>query len=166
MSKGARSSCRSMMMRTGCYMDTWLGFFPMFIKLGLYLMPIGPYHKFNFTAQQDVARVAVSLIQQNKILNHAIDVIEPQAHSLKDVVNLYQAATGRNLIPMGSWLLPVLILLRPVVFRWLYPTGASRVRLFNYFNSNDWIGNADQLAEVFPEFEVTSVRDYLSLKYH
>lgn len=153
-------------LRTGCYMDTWLGFFPMFIKLGLYLVPIGPGHEFSFTAQRDVARVAVSLIRQNKVLNRAIDVIEPQTHSLKSVVYLYQAATKQKLIPVGHWLLPVLTILRPVCFRWLYPTGASRVRLFNYFNANDWIGNAQQLAEVLPGFQVTSMKDHLRTIYH
>jgi nucleoside-diphosphate-sugar epimerase len=70
-------------------MDTWLSFFPIFMKLGLYLMPIGRSHQFNFTHQQDVARVAVALIRQAKVLNGTIDVIEPQAHSLMDVVDIY-----------------------------------------------------------------------------
>ena len=153
-------------LRTGCYMDAWLAFFPLFMKLGIYLLPIGAHHKFSFTSQKDVARIAVSLIRQNKILNGAIDVIEPQARSLKDVLDFYQAAAGRNLIPVGNWLLPVLTLLRPVVFRWLYPTGDSRMRLFNYFNENDWIGNAHQLVEVLPEFRVTSMREYLWAKFH
>jgi len=152
-------------LRTGCFMDTWLSFFPMFMKLGIYLMPIGTQQKFSFTSQQDVARVAVSLIRQHKVLNGTIDIIEPQTRALIDVVKLYQAATGRKLIPVGRWLRPVLTLLRPVIFRWIYPTGASRVKLFNYFNENDWIGNARQLAEVFPEFHVTSMRDHLWARY-
>jgi len=152
-------------LRTGCYMNTWLSFFPVFMKLGIYLMPIGPHHKFSFTSQQDVARVAVSLIRQHKVLNGRLDVIEPRARALTDVVNLYQAVAKRNLIPVGRWLLPVLTLLRPVLFRWIYPTGASRVKLFNYFNENDWIGNARQLVEVIPEFRVTSMRDHLQARY-
>lgn len=152
-------------LRTGCYMNTWLSFFPVFMKLGIYLMPIGPRHKFSFTSQQDVARVAVSLIRQHKVLKGAIDVIESRARALIDVVDLYHAVARRNLIPVGRWLLPVLTLLRPVLFRWIYPTGASRVRLFNYFNENNWIGNARQLAEVLPEFRVTSMRDHLRARY-
>lgn len=152
-------------LRTGCYMDIWLAFFPMFMKFGIYLMPIGPHRKFSFTSQQDVARVAVSLIRQHKVLNGTVDIIESRARTLNDVVKLYQTAVGRRLIPVGSWLLPALTLLRPVVFRWVYPTGASRVRLFNYFNKNDWIGIARQLVEVLPEFHVTSMWEYLRARY-
>jgi len=152
-------------LRTGCYMDTWLSFFPLVMNLGLYLMPIGPRHRFSFTAQQDVARLAVALMRRHQVLNAGIDVIDPQPRSLIDVVTLYQAVKGKRLIPLGPWLLPVVTLLRPVLFRWAYPSGASRVRLFHYFNENDWIGDARQLTAVMPEFHVTSMRDFLRERY-
>lgn len=148
-------------LRTGCYMDIWLTFLPMFMKLGIYLMPVAPHRKFSFTSQQDVARVAVSLIRRDRVLNGTVDIIEPQARAVNDVVKIHRATSGRRLIPVGSWLLPVLTLLRPVVFRWAYPKAASRVRLFNYFNKNDWVGDAHQMAEVLPGFHVASMWDYL-----
>ena len=55
-------------LRTGCYMGIWLSFFPKFMKSGVYLMPIGPTRRFSFTCQEDVARVAVLLIRQKKVL--------------------------------------------------------------------------------------------------
>jgi len=152
-------------LRTGCYMDTWLSFFPRVMKIGLYLMPIGPRHRFSFTAQQDVARLAVTLMRRHQVLNAGIDVIDPQPRSLIDMVNLYQAVTGKKLTPVGPWLLPVVMLLRPVLFRWAYPSGASRVGLFHYFNENDWIGDARQLPAVMPGFRVTSMRDFLRQRY-
>ena len=54
--------------------------------------------------------------------NGTVDINESPARTLNDVVTL----------------------LRPIVFRWAYPIGASRVRLFNYINKNDWIGNTRQ----------------------
>jgi len=157
-------------LRTGCYMDTWLSLFPRFMKIGLYLMPIGPGHQFNFTCQEDIASAAIFLIRQKKVLNGPLDVIDSQVGSVTDVVNLYKSVTGRKLIPLGRWLLPVLTFLRPVLFRWIYPKGASRVRLFNYFNKNDWIGRDTSLddpalAEIFSDFRVTSMRDYLQIRY-
>lgn len=152
-------------LRTGCYMGTWLSFFPTFMKAGLYLMPIGTGKRFSFTCQGDVARVAGFLVRRKKVLNDTLDIIDSQALSVLDVVNLYKAATRRQLMPVGQWLLPVLTLLRPVLFRWMYPTGASRVRLFNYFNKNDWVGNYRPLTEVFPEFRTTSMRNYLQARY-
>ena len=152
-------------LRTGCYIDTWLSFFPKFMNTGLYLMPIGTDRRFSFTCQEDVARVAVFLVRHKKVLNDTLDIIDSQALSVTDVVDLYKAVTRRQLMPLGHWLLPILTMLRPVLFRWMYPTGASRVKLFNYFNKNDWVGNYRPLAEVFPEFRTTSMRSYLQARY-
>ncbi len=152
-------------LRTGCYMDTWLSFSPRLMRLGIYPMPVGPCHRFSFTAQRDVARVAVRLIRNHLILNGVLDVVEADARSVEEVVALYQAATGRKVIPMGRWLLPVIKLLRPVLFRWLCPKAASRVALFNYFNSHDWIGDPRLMARLWPDFRVTTMVDFLKSKY-
>lgn len=148
-------------LRTGCYMDIWLAFFTVLMKLGLYLIPIAPDHRFSFTSQRDVARIAVLLIRRKKVLNGPIDVIDPQARTLQDIIELYQASTGRRLRPIGRWLLPILKVLKPTLFRWLYPSGASRVSLFSYFNENDWVGDPHRLSKLVPEFTVTSVDDHL-----
>jgi len=147
-------------LRTGCYMDIWLAFFPLCMRLGLYLFPIAAGHRFSFTSQRDVARVAAALIRRHKVLNGPVDIIDPLPHSLEDVLRLYRAATGRKLIPLGRWLLPLLKLLRPTVFRWLYPCGASRVPLFSHFNQNDWVGNPRQLSELLPEFQITTMQEH------
>lgn len=148
-------------LRTGCYMDIWLAFFPVFMQLGLYLLPIAPDHRFSFTAQRDVARVAALLIRHNKVLNGPLDVIDPRARTLREVIDLYAAVTGRRLRPLGRWLLPLLKILKPTLFRWLYPSGASRVSLFSYFNENDWVGDPHDLGKRLPEFQVTSMGDHI-----
>lgn len=152
-------------LRTGCYMDTWLGFFPRCMRLGIYPMPIGPGHRFSFTAQRDAARIAVSLILSGKIIDGAIDVVDPRPRSVGDVVDLYRSIARRRLIPAGRWLLPVLILLRPTLFRWLYPRGASRVALFDYLSGNDWIGDCGPLTAALPGFKVTTMEDYLHARW-
>jgi uncharacterized protein YbjT (DUF2867 family) len=148
-------------LRTGCYMDIWLAFFTIFMKLGLYLLPIAPDHRFSFTSQRDVARVAVQLIRRKKVLNGFLDVIDPQTRSVQDIIGLYQAATGRRLRPVGRWLLPILKVLKPTLFRWIYPSGASRVSLFSYFNENDWVGDPHRLSKLLPDFLVTSMDDHI-----
>jgi uncharacterized protein YbjT (DUF2867 family) len=148
-------------LRTGCYMDIWLAFFPILMKLGLYLFPIAPGHRFSFTAQRDVARAAALLIRRNRVLNGALDVIDPRARTLGEVIDLYKVVTGRRLRPLGRWLLPILRLLKPAIFRWLYPTGASRVSLFSFFNANDWVGNPHDLWKLLPDFQATSMDDHI-----
>lgn len=151
-------------LRTGCYMDIWLAFFTISMKLGIYPLPIAPNHHFSFTSQRDVARAAVLLIRRKKVLNVPIDVIDPQARTLQEVIDLYKAATGRRLRPIGRWLLPILKVLKPTLFRWLYPSGASRVSLFGYFNENDWVGDPHSLSKLLPEFLATSMDDHIRNK--
>ena len=55
--------------------------------------------------------------------------------------------------------------LRPVVFRWLKPVLASKVRLAGYFDTHDWCGDPLQLATVLPGFRVTSLERYLEQRY-
>jgi len=148
-------------LRTGCYMDIWLAFFPVFMKLGFYLVPIAQDRRFSFTAQRDVARVAALLIRRKMVLNGALDVIDPRARALQEVIDLYATVTGRRLRPLGRWLLPLLKALRPTVFRWFFPSGASRVSLFAYFNDNDWVGDPGSLSKLLPEFRVTSMEDHI-----
>lgn len=148
-------------LRTGCFMDTWLEFFPFCMRLGLYPMPIGPKHRFSFTAQQDAARIGGWLVRQKKIIDGTIDVVDPRPRSVTDVVHLYRSISRRRLRYMGRWLLPVLHPLRPTLFRWLYPKGASRVALFDYLSRHDWIGDAGPLAVSLPWFKVTTMEDYL-----
>ncbi len=152
-------------LRTGCYMNAWLAFFPVWMKMGIYLFPIRSRHQFSFTYQPDVARAAAMLIRQNRVLNGSVDVIEPRTRTLQDVVELYKRFSGRNLKPLGRWVLPVLRILKPLFLSWFYPEGASRVPLFCYFNKNDWKGNAHQIAGALPGFQVTSMEAYLQGKY-
>jgi uncharacterized protein YbjT (DUF2867 family) len=148
-------------LRTGCYMDIWLAFFPVFMKLGFYLVPIAPDRRFSFTAQRDVARAAALLIRRKKVLNGPLDVIDPRARSLREVIDLHTAVTGRRLRPLGRWLLPVLKALKPTLFRWIFPSGASRVSLFGYLNENDWVGDPQGLSKLLPEFQATSMEEHI-----
>jgi uncharacterized protein YbjT (DUF2867 family) len=156
-SAGIPFSC----LRTGCYMDIWIDFFPIFMKLGLYLMPMGAHRRLSFTSQRDVTRVAALLIRRRKVLHGPLDVIDSQARTLQEVIDLYKDVTGRKLRPLGRWLLPVLKVLKPTLFRWLYPSGASRISLFSYFNDNDWMGDPRGLSKLLPEFQATSMEDHI-----
>jgi uncharacterized protein YbjT (DUF2867 family) len=148
-------------LRTGCYMDAWLDFFPLCMRLGFYLFPIRSRHRFSFTSEPDVARAAARLIRSRQPLEGSVDVIDPRARTLQEVISLYRRITGRRLHAVGGWLLPVLNFLRPTLFRWCYPTGASRVALFNYFNRHDWTGSPDRLARCLPGFHTTSMATHI-----
>jgi len=151
-------------LRTGCYMDAWLAFLPFFMKLGFYLFPLPSRHHFSFTSEPDVARVVALLIRNGQILNGPVDLVESRPRTLQEVVGVYEKSTGRRLHLSGSWILPVLKILRPVVFRWAFPTGASRVRLLGYFDRHDWVGNSEQIRQAIPGFEPVSMEDHMRTK--
>ena len=152
-------------LRTGCYMEDWLELRPSLLKRGIFFFPISPTHRLSFTSQRDVSRVAVELLRQHRVLYGSLDVIEPIARTLNEVATLYSEHMEQKVVHAGAFLLPLMKLLRPVVFRWLKPVLASKVRLASYFDAHDWIVEPSQLAAVLPGFRVTSMEYYLGEKY-
>jgi len=152
-------------LRTGCYMEDWLEFGPSLLKRGVFFFPISPTHQLSFTSQRDVSRVAAALVRQNRVLYGSLDVVEPVTRTLNEVAQLYGEQLGRKVVHAGGPLLSLMKALRPVVFRWLNPVLASKVRLAGYFDTHDWCGDPSQLATALPGFRVTSLEDYLARKY-
>ena len=152
-------------LRTGCYMEDWLEFRPSLLKRGIFFFPISPTHRLSFTSQRDVSRVAAELLRQHRVLYGSLDVIEPVTRTLNEVARLYSEHMGRKVVHAGASLLPLMKVLRPVVFRWLKPVLASKVRLASYFDAHDWIGDPSQLTALLPGFQVTSMECYLEGKY-
>jgi uncharacterized protein YbjT (DUF2867 family) len=152
-------------LRTGCYMEDWLEFSPSLLQRGIFFFPISPSHYLSFTSQRDVSRVAAALLRQNRVLYGSLDVIEPVTRTLNEVARLYGEQLGRKVVHGGGFLLPLMKVLRPTVFRWLNPVLASKVRLAGYFDAHDWVGDPSQLVAVLPGFRVTSMKRYLEEKH-
>ena len=148
-------------LRIGCYMEDWLEFSPSLLNKGIFFFPISPTHHLSFTSQRDVSRVAISLLRQHRVLYGSLDVIEPVPRTLSEVAKLYSEYLGRKVIHAGGSLLPLMKSLRPVLFRFLNPVLASKVRLAGYFDTHDWFGDPSQLAAALPGFRVTPMELYL-----
>ena len=145
----------------GCYMDEWLGMAPALLKTGVLLNPISSNRRFSFTCKEDVARVAVELLQQGRALNGTLDVIEPMARTLADAAERIGQVLGRKVFACGRWpLLPLMQMAVPL-FRRFKPILASKVILGTYFDKHGYVGNTKQMAEVLPGFEVTTLETYL-----
>ena len=148
-------------LRTGCYMEDWLEFSPSLLNRGIFFFPISPTHHFSFTSQRDVSRVAIALLRQHRVLYGSLDVIEPVSRTLSEVARIYSEYLGRKVVHAGGSLLPLMKSLCPVLFRFLNPVLASKVRLAGYFDTHDWFGDPSQLAAAMPGFRVTSMESYL-----
>ena len=152
-------------LRIGCYMEDWLEFSPSLLNKGIFFFPISPTHHLSFTSQRDVSRVAISLLRQHRVLYGSLDVIEPVPRTLSEVAKLYSEYLGRKVIHAGGSLLPLMKSLRPVLFRFLNPVLASKVRLAGYFDTHDWFGDPSQLATALLGFRVTSMESYLEERH-
>ena len=155
------SGLRWSALRTGCYMEDGMEFSPLLVKKGIFFFPISPTHKLSFISQRDVSRVAVELLRQHRVLYGTLDVIEPVTRTLDEVARLYGEYLGRKVVHAGAFLLPLMKVLRRVVFPWLKPVLASKVGLASYLDTHDWFGDPSQLATVLPGFRVTSMECYL-----
>jgi len=145
----------------GCYMDEWLGMAPGLLRLGILLNPISADRPLSFTCKRDVARVAIELMQQGRVLNGSLDVIEPAPHTLADAAKMIGQRLGRTVVASGSW--PVLPLLRMarVPLRRLKPIMVSKILLGTYFNQHGYVGDTAEMANVLPGFEVTDLNTYV-----
>jgi len=148
-------------LRTGCYMEDWLELRPSLLNRGIFFFPISPKHRMSFTSQRDVSRVATALLRQHRVLYGSLDVIEPVTRTLTEVARLFSEYLGRKVVHAGGSLLPLMKSLRHVLFRFLNPVLASKVRLAGYFDTHDWFGDPSQLAAALPRFRVTSMESYM-----
>lgn len=145
----------------GCYMDEWLGMAPHLQKLGLLFNPISRTLPLSFTLKEDVARVAVELLRKGKILNGTLDVIDPTTHTLSEVASLISQFRGRKMIASGSWPWSAFLDMAQPLLQRFKPVMASKVSLLRHFNKNGYVGNAEQMAKVMPQFKVTTIETYL-----
>jgi len=149
----------------GCYMDEWLGMAHHLQKLGLLFNPISKTLPLSFTLKEDVAGVAVELLRKGKILNGTLDVIEPATRTLSEVAKLISQFLGRKMIASGSWPWSALLDMTQPLLRCFKPVMVSKVALLHYFNKNGYVGNTEQIAEVMPQFKVTTMETYLKMSF-
>jgi uncharacterized protein YbjT (DUF2867 family) len=148
-------------LRVGFYMEDVLGLCPRLLKRGLFFFPLPTCYQISFTATRDVARVAVELLRRRRVVNGSLDVIEPITRTLADVASAAGEVQGRKVVASGSWpFLSALRLARPLLRR-SNPVMFSKVTMLDYFSRHDYVGNPNQLTEVLPGFEVTSMESCL-----
>ena len=106
-------------------MEDVLGLRPSLLKRGFFLFPLSTNHHISFTATRDVARVAIELLRQSRVLNSTLDVIELTTRTLAEVANLPGQVLGRKVVASGNC--PWLPLLRMAqqLFRRFNPVMAS-----------------------------------------
>jgi len=148
-------------LRAGFNMEDVLGLAPFFIKAGLFFFPLSSQHVYSFTTQKDQARLAVKLIKQNRILNQAVDVIEPEPMSMNDIAHLYATILGRKIRPVGDWPWQSLLKLALPIMRKMNPVMVSKTGMLEYFNQTDFIGDPQQLSTIMPEFNITSMETHI-----
>ena len=94
-------------------------------------------------------------------MNGTLDVIEPTPRTLADAAELIGQVLGRKVAASGRWpLLPLMRTALPLLRRFK-PLMASKVILGCYFDRHGYVGNTSQMAEVLPDFEVTTLEEYL-----
>ena len=149
----------------GCYMDEYLGMAPGLQKLGLLFNPISSDLPLSFTMKNDVARIAIELLRQGRALNGTLDVVEPVTRTLAEVAGLIGHFRGHKVVASGSSPWSSILGIALPLFRRFKPTMASKVALLKYFNEKGYVGNTNQMAEVLPQFKMTTIETYLKSLY-
>ncbi|MBN1265768.1 MAG: NmrA family NAD(P)-binding protein [Anaerolineales bacterium] len=148
-------------LRAGFYMEDVLNLAPVFLKAGVFFFPLSTRHAYSFTTQKDQARAAVELLKKHGPLNDAVDVIEPEPRSMKDIARLFSESIGKKVRPSGAqpWM-TMLKLALPIMSK-TNPVMVSKTGMLEYFNQADFIGNTGALLSILPDFTITSMESFI-----
>ncbi|MEZ4518148.1 MAG: NAD(P)H-binding protein [Chloroflexota bacterium] len=89
--------------RCGSYMEDVIGTRAATLRRGIFLFPVTPERRFNFTYQGDVPRLVCELLRQGHGVNGALDCIDPQTYSVAEVAQLLSETRGHHVTPSGKW---------------------------------------------------------------
>ncbi len=147
--------------RCGSYMEDVIDTRVKFIRHGVFVFPVKPNLKFNFTAQKDIPRLVLDLLEHDIRVNGPLDCVDPRPHTPAEVAALMTEISGRRVRPSGKWpLLCILKLARPI-FHLRNHRMSTIVHLVEYFNRHGYCNGSTSLDEVFPDFKVTTLEEHL-----
>lgn len=147
--------------RCGTYMEDVIEHRIKNLLKGTYFFPVDKEKEFNLTCQADLPRFVDMLLKNNKILNAPIDFIESRNYKPDDIAALAGKALNRKVKASGKY--PYYALLH-LVFPILYLRKhrlSTIIPLIRFFNIHGYLGDTKQLSEVFPDFKMTTLEEYL-----
>jgi uncharacterized protein YbjT (DUF2867 family) len=147
--------------RCGSYMEDVIDRRAAAIRAGRFVLPVDPDLPFHFTAQKDVPRLICELLARDLQLNSPVAFVSPERHTPRDVSEIMTRHAGRRVRPTGRWPLFHLLLLALPAFWLLRHRFSTIVHLIRHFNRGGYVAGPRSIAEVMPEFPMTSLEEHL-----
>lgn len=148
--------------RCGSYMEDVFAPRVSVIKRGTFLFPVNKERIFTYTPQKQIPSFVVSeLLQKGKVMNGGFNFTSPCKYKITEVEQLLSKYTGKKVKATGDFpLLQILSLLMPF-FNWRKHRFSSIVPLLHYFNKYGYVDGGQTTADLFPDFKMTTLEDYL-----
>jgi uncharacterized protein YbjT (DUF2867 family) len=147
--------------RCGTYMEDVIEHRFKNLEKGVYFFPVDKEKEFSLTCQRDVPRFVKLLLQNKEALNRAIDFIEPNHYTPDQIAETAASALGWKIKASGKY--PFYLLLHlawPILYLRKHRL-STIIPLIKFFNKYGYRGNPNKLAENYPEFKMTTLKEYL-----
>lgn len=149
-------------LRCGSYMEDVFNARLSGIKRGSFLFPVTKTRRFTYTSQVDVPRFVVQeLLQTERVLNRPFNLVAPGTFTPLDLEKLMTQASGRKVKASGKFPFYYLLILLKPYFNWTRKRFATILPLIRYFDSYGYTASGDTVADLFPNFKMTTVEEHI-----
>lgn len=158
----AKSGLTCTVLRCGGFLQDILGNHVDKIDRGHFPFPFPAHRRFTFTSQPDVARYVVeALTHRPDYLGRTMDFVAPGPFTIGEVCDVLAKARGAPVSLLGKFPGHYALLAR-LPLDWLSNhKRSSSTPLIDWFVDNDCVGSGPTVAELHPEFRMTTLQEFV-----
>ncbi len=135
------------------------------IKKGIFLFPIAKKRRFTYTSQSDVPRFVVEeLLKSDTVLNNGFNFTDSQSYSIYEVEKILSDTFERKVRGIGTFPMYYVLWLLFPYFYFTKHRFSSVIPLLSNFNKYGYVSKGDTTVNLFPNFKLTSLENYLNMK--
>lgn len=132
------------------------------LKKGRFTFPVKKARRFSYTSQKDLAPFVVQeLMRKGKVLNRAIEFVEPGVYSIYDVERVLSEAAGRPVRAPARFPAFYLYMAAAPYFRGTDHRYGSILPLIRHFDRCGSLPSGETVGDLEPTFRMTRLKEHL-----
>ena len=158
-----QSGIPHIILRCGSYMEDVFDPRIKLLNKGRFLFPINKQRRFSYTAQRDLPRFAVQVLESNELPRRAVvNFVAPGQFSLQEVEQKLSSASGITIRATSRF--PTYYLYRSLLplFRARKHRFSSIIPLIVHFDRHGYTDDGPDVAAMFPTFRMTRLKEHLA----
>lgn len=148
--------------RCGSYMEDVIDTRLSFIRRGYFPFPVSTDRRFTYTSQVDVPRFVVQeLLQTGRVLNSSFNFVAPGTFTPLGLAKIMTQASGRKVRASGKFPLYYIFMFLKPYFHWRQHRFSTILPLIHYFDRHGYTAPGHTVADLFPDFRMTTLEEHI-----